>query len=281
MTGALWLYTLAIPAVVGLLDYLISVRLLAVAPKEKRQRGEALRGTLLLILVSAAIGLTWDLRSQTIERLDSPAMDVVKNPRLRPVVQNLLNAHSQSTENEYLNKYFQESVDSFNAEMTGIANRKFWYDPSRSGQFVIDALSNAKTVLATSFVSPNRWWTSDWGKKYQRANLDSAGRGAKIERIFIYASSSELQEVCPLLTEQLEHRIIVKVVDRKKLGDAAPPDLIIIDGSLGGEMVLSDLRTTERVNFYIDQFQIDKLRDAFKTVEDQAEDFHGCKSKAK
>jgi len=264
-------FLLLLPIIVGGLDYGLG----RIAPKAGR--AEALQRSLLVTLVVLSIGMVWDSRNATIERLDSPALDIVRNQRLRPIALNLLETDKKVGTNNYLNRYFETELSQINNDLTSIGEGRFELKSGDLNQFMIAAFTSAKnSVLATSYVNPGDWWNNAWGKEYQRLNLDAADRGVHITRIFIYSSDSEIHDMCALMNDQQKHGIEIKVVDRSALGNVSPPDVIIIDDSIAGSMSLSDRRTAGGADFYTTDFSINRLKKDFQSVLYAARDFKGC-----
>jgi len=269
MQSALFLVILPVAAII--IDFAIS----RLAPK--MPDAEALRHSLLLGLVVLCIGMVWEFRGGIIERLDSPALEIIRVHRLRPVAQNMLETDKRIGQNYYLNRYFENELTQFNKELTAIGEGKFELSAEDLDQFLVGALSSAKkSVIATSYVIPGDWWNTTWGKQYQRLNFDAVSRGVHIKRVFIYSSSAELKEICSLIKEQKQHGIDTKILDRNSLKDLTPPDLIVVDDSLAGNLTLGEKRTAGGASFYTDTFSIDKMRKQFENMYLRSQDFQSC-----
>ncbi len=268
------IFLFVIPVVAALADFTIS-RLGAKIP-----HGEEVQRSLLLGLVVLCVGMIWEFRGDIVERLDSPALEVVRVPRLRPVAQNMLETDKKIGQNSYLNRYFENELNQFNKEVTAIGEGRFELQAEDLDQFIVGALSSAKTsIVATSYVIPGDWWNTTWGKQYQRVNFDAVSRGVRIKRVFIYSSISELREICGLIREEQEHGIDVKIVDRALLKQSTPPDLIVIDDALAGNLTLSEKRAAGGASFYTDNFSIEKARHEFENMYLHSQDFQSCPAK--
>lgn len=152
-------------------------------------------------------------------------------------------------------------------------------DNMHSGRFEVGAnwvtpialwfLDNTKlgdNVFATSYIQGSEWWD----EVYQRANVDAARRGVKIERIYIYDDPSEIvgdERTCRWISNQERANITVKLLRKDDVSD--PQDVIIFrfNRPRSTEVVASKMllagRILDRAEFHLGGTGANELENTF------------------
>ena len=117
-------------------------------------------------------------------------------------------------------------------------------------EFALEMIKSSKqSILATSYVQFNQWWDTPWGRRYEELNAEAIKRGVKITRIFIFSNKADYEVAKPHLDAQKKAGIDVRYVMSNQLETKVTSDMVIIDGRLAGELVLTPEKGMKQAEF--------------------------------
>lgn len=128
----------------------------------------------------------------------------------------------------------------------------------------------AKSVFATSYVKSIEWWDTPWGRRYEELNYRKVKAGVRITRFFLFANEADLNKARGLLSRQVANGVQVYVVNPNDTADTYWNDIIIVDDSFGGELLLTPEKTIREVVMYTRKYDIRRLRDTVDALRARA-----------
>lgn len=152
-------------------------------------------------------------------------------------------------------------------------------------------LEKANTsILATSLLTPETWWNSPLGEKYQAQNLNLAKKideDFSIERIFIFGSSNiivkktiadeiekEIEKIKKIIVDEIGAKIKIWIAFNNNLPLGLAAELLIIDDKFVGLQDIKDRQIIERVRFSNNAREIEKAKRSFEMIRSLCENDH-------
>lgn len=130
-----------------------------------------------------------------------------------------------------------------------------------------DLMSKASdSVLATSYIDPKDWWSSNIGDNYLNKIADTKKHVRHFDRLFIVGSTEEARSLAPVLERQKEMGVVIQYVCASSLQAPLRRDFIVIDDSIGAELTLDSGRHFERATFYSTQEEARNLERAYENL---------------
>lgn len=163
---------------------------------------------------------------------------------------------------------FNEREQAFNKTIKGISAGTITLTPAEIGDHAKQLFQNEQniTILATSYVKPNEWWKKQWGQEYLQENFAAAQRGVTIERIYIFANETELNENRELLDVQKKNKIIIRYVyEANVINSDIKDDVIIVGDKLCGTLNLKNREMVGAV-FSVNADDIAQNKQKFESI---------------
>jgi hypothetical protein len=107
-----------------------------------------------------------------------------------------------------------------------------------------------QSVLATSYINPGDWWSSDIAPTYNAKLQETKRRVSKFRRIFIVGSNQEAQTLVPVMRAQESDGVAVRFVCAGSISPDRREDFIVIDSSIAAELKLDTKREFKSATFY-------------------------------
>ena len=122
------------------------------------------------------------------------------------------------------------------------------------------------SILATSYIDPKDWWSSDLGENYFNVIVDATRHVQRFDRLFIIGSSEEGRLLTPVLVRQQRIGLDVRYVCASNLAASLRRDFIVIDNAVGAELSLNNDRHFVRATFYSTHEEAKNLERVYKDL---------------
>lgn len=208
--------------------------------KEDKTRFAAII-TLLLINATLLISLRYKL-FPAIESKGIISQELIKDDQTLEFANNIISANKaiNNVENPaFLNLYSSQKAD-IKQYFSSIKNGVFIVSKDEISDFSTELIKNAKKeIIATSYISKDKWWDTDWGKQYEEINYSLVKNGVCIERFFIFSNQNEYLISKDFIKKQKDKGIKVHYLFVDQIGGDYNQDVILIDDRIGGKLILN------------------------------------------
>ena len=236
--------------------------------KELHRRFAALYATIGIV---ATISVS--IRYQYIEQLsltrDEKSLDIVRD-------YHDLNNTIDNSQSLFIKVLCRTREEQFLKTVQQANQNKFIVTVDEIGKFanLLFKEETNTTIIATSYVKPSNWWREDWGKEYLQQNYEaiSPQRGCTIERIYIFADSTEMAEPnnIELLKQQKAHGIKIRYTFASRINDLEiKDDIIIVGNKLTGTLILKD-REMQKAEFSTNANDIDDNNSKYQALKSKS-----------
>ena len=145
----------------------------------------------------------------------------------------------------------------------------------RIAERLFGSMKQGDTFSATSLLAGGEYWANVFGVEYERLNLEAAGRGAKIVRVYVLRDEAHLQSIDPILRRQAEFSEVRYLLLSEE--DESRPilhrDFFLINDRLGAEFHFKDhpVRRVAHIEIITSPGSTSQLSTAFKALYNQSQ----------
>jgi len=179
---------------------------------------------------------------------------------------------------EFFTERVESSIRSFANDIHDANNLVFSVEADEMDKYSL-SLINAVDISyhATSCVSMESWWNTEWGKKYAQINYDKAKKGAKIVRVFVFSDINDFNNQKHILQEQKTNGIKIKYIyanEARRNGISLDLDIAVVDGDkIGCELTLDKRGSFSSAKFSFNREKNNSMHEKINNLEDIAKDF--------
>lgn len=168
---------------------------------------------------------------------------------------------------------FNEKLDCFNSYLADAALKKFLVPRTEILSTATRLIQSAQaSILGTSYVKSSEWWGTPEGQRYLQIHEELLKRGVKIRRVFVFSSQKEMEDTRQLMETQEKMGITVYYAFLTDFPDYVD-DLIVVDGSMCGRLILNPDKSPRSAEFYCDEKNLKRISQQFQSLVDVAKEF--------
>ena len=183
-------------------------------------------------------------------------------------------SYDKATEidHNFLDFYMSAQLKIFERNFDNVASGQFIVYPSELSKYANQMLDFAdKSIYATSYVRPDKWWETEWGKIYLQKNYDKVKEGVIIERTFIFSTQKEFDEYEYFLEQQANNGITVRYVLAKDLSSFVTSDMIVIDDNeIAGDLTLTPEKEIQECVFSVSDREVSHVLNKIISIQNEA-----------
>jgi hypothetical protein len=182
---------------------------------------------------------------------------------------------AQAAVDQSKNEFFKYLLEDYRSKMLDnfgdMKKGSLFIDPNPIQRIALQMMRRyAKTrVIATS--SAPDWWNDDFGRDYEKANLELRARGVSVTRIFLYNDEKEKTNLLEHLQSQKKAGIEVLLAPISKSMRAE--DYIVIDDAYAGVLQLGIDRSPANVQFQFDPRRVNEVKALVEDIRRRAQSF--------
>lgn len=233
----------------------------------------AIMGVVFTLLMSLRFDVFPEMKSQLVL-----TENIAKNEEVRSLVLKLSDALIASSADPLMSHAFRTRLKSLREHLKFMGDGQFIITKEDLPSFVLELVKSAKvSFTATSYVSVNEWWGAKWAEKYFQENLAALKRNVKITRIFIFSDKKEYQSLKEEMDKQVSSGIDVYVAYVDDFNTKFTADMVLVDQSIGGELVLTPEKRIVHSKHYTKDDDIANISDRIKKVKLYATPYVGAR----
>ncbi|MDX2170579.1 MAG: hypothetical protein SF182_26135 [Deltaproteobacteria bacterium] len=261
--------------ILGAIGTLLSAIIVFFQSERSARNTNTLIATLFGLLFTMLLAVRFDhlpaIRKQT--ELARKLSDLDRADRLVNLALEATRVVDQSGE-PLMRGILEKRLTALESDLERIKAGQFSVEAHEMPTFSLDLIRRARSSFrATSFVALDEWWTTPWGRQYEKLNIDAVRQGVRVTRTFIISDDREFERARPFLDRQAANGIEVRTVRSSDLGIRVTSDMLVVDGSLGGELRLTPEKGMTEANFFTRRRDVENLEHTIGLIDVNAEPY--------
>ena len=245
----------------------------------KSSEGSRRSNTVIVATLSSILTILVTLRFEVLPKLGNHfklSENLTSNAQVIDYAKQIEAASNYVAENPYSlrSSILSRRLKSIDDAFTILEDEKYVVQRQEMPEFALRLLkSSNNSIIATSYVSSEEWWSKPWGRNYCELNYDLVEKGIKISRVFIISDSSEYGIIEPLMIEQVNNGVEVLFVFSKDVDFRVTHDMIVIDNKIAGQLELTPEKGLKEAEFFEAIDDINNVRDRITSLIAQSQTF--------